>query len=196
MFLTDDISTQVGTMALVPQVAEAVRVPVIAAGGIADARASWPPSPLGASAVQIGTAYLFCPEAKVSAVHRRALESSKDNGTVITNVFTGRPARGILNRLVREVGPVSDLAPEFPLAGGAVAPLRASSEAAGSEDFVPLWSGQAARLLESSRPGNSPGDSPRMRWQDSPPSAGCPKLLLEVIPQGLNTALSDRSSTA
>ena len=146
MFLTDDISTQVGTMALVPQVAEAVRVPVIAAGGIADAQGIVAALALGASAVQIGTAYLFCPEAKVSAVHRRALESSKDNGTVITNVFTGRPARGILNRLVREVGPVSDLAPEFPLAGGAVAPLRASSEAAGSEDFVPLWSGQAARL--------------------------------------------------
>ena len=146
MFLTDDISTQVGTMALVPQVVDAVQVPVIAAGGIADARGVVAALALGASAVQIGTAYLFCPEAKVAAVHRRALECSKDNGTVITNVFTGRPARGILNRLVREVGPVSDLAPEFPLAGGAVAPLRASSEATGSGDFVPLWSGQAARL--------------------------------------------------
>ena len=146
MFLTDDISTQVGTMALVPQVVDAVQVPVIAAGGIANARGIVAALALGASAVQIGTAYLFCPEAKVGAVHRRALESSKDNATVITNVFTGRPARGILNRLVREVGPLSDLAPEFPLAGGAVAPLRASSEVTGSADFVPLWSGQAARL--------------------------------------------------
>jgi Nitronate monooxygenase len=114
--------------------------------GIADARGIVAALALGASAVQIGTAYLFCPEARVGAVHRRALEGSKDNGTVLTNVFTGRPARGILNRLVREVGPVSDRAPEFPLAGGAVAPLRASSEARGSGDFVPLWSGQAARL--------------------------------------------------
>jgi nitronate monooxygenase len=146
MFLTDDISTQVGTMALVPQVVDAVRVPVIAAGGIADARGIVAAFALGASAVQIGTAYLFCPEAKVGAVHRRALEGAKDNETVLTNVFTGRPARGIVNRLVREVGPVSDLAPEFPLAGGAVAPLRSRSEADGSGDFVPLWSGQAARL--------------------------------------------------
>lgn len=146
VFLTDDISTQAGTMALVPQVVDAVRVPVIAAGGIADARGIVAAFVLGASAVQIGTAYLFCPEAKVSAVHREALKRAKDNDTVLTNVFTGRPARGIVNRIVREVGPMSELAPQFPLASGAVSPLRTRAEAAGSGDFSPLWSGQAAAL--------------------------------------------------
>jgi nitronate monooxygenase len=146
VFLTDDVATQVGTFALVPQVVDAVRVPVIAAGGIADARGIAAAFMLGASAVQIGTAYLFCPEAKVSSAHRDALRSAKDDGTVLTNVFTGRPARAFVNRLVREVGPLSALAPDFPLAAGAVAPLRSRSEAAGSKDFVPLWSGQAARL--------------------------------------------------
>jgi len=146
MFLTDDVSTQVGTMALVPQVVDAVKVPVIAAGGIADARGIVAAFALGAVAVQIGTAYLQCPEAQISPIHRQALKNAKDNETAITNVFTGRPARGIVNRLIREVGPMSNLVPEFPLAAAAVAPLRAKSELAGSADFTPLWSGQAARL--------------------------------------------------
>jgi nitronate monooxygenase len=146
MFLTHDVSTQVGTMALVPQVVDAVKVPVIAAGGIADARGIVAAFALGAVAVQIGTAYLQCPEAQISPIHRQALKNAKDNETAITNVFTGRPARGIVNRLIREVGPMSNLAPEFPLAAAAVAPLRAKSELAGSADFTPLWSGQAARL--------------------------------------------------
>jgi nitronate monooxygenase len=146
VFLTQDVTTQVGTMALVPQVVDAVKVPVIAAGGIADARGIVAVLALGASAVQIGTAYLFCPEAKVSSVHRKSLKTAKDNNTVLTNVFTGRPARSIVNRIVQEVGPLSDLAPPFPLATGAVALLRAKAEAAGSGDFSPLWSGQAAAL--------------------------------------------------
>jgi len=146
MFLTQDVSTQVGTMALVPQVVDAVRVPVIAAGGIADARGILAAFALGAAAVQIGTAYLYCPEAQISPLYRQAVQDTKDNETAITNVFTGRPARGIVNRLVREVGPMSDVAPEFPLAAAAVAPLRAKSEMAGSADFTQLWSGQAARL--------------------------------------------------
>ena len=146
MFLTQDVSTQVGTMALVPQVVDAVRVPAIAAGGIADARGILAAFALGASAVQIGTAYLHCPEAQISPIYRQALKDAKDNETAITNVFTGRPARGIVNRLVRELGPMSDVAPEFPLAAATLAPLRAKSEMAGSADFTPLWSGQAARL--------------------------------------------------
>jgi nitronate monooxygenase len=146
MFLESDISNQVGTMALVPQIVDAVKVPVIAAGGIAEGRGIVAALALGASAVQIGTAFLFCPEAKISPVHRRALKSAKDNQTVLTNVFTGRPARGITNRIVREVGPMSDLAPEFPQAALAIAPLRSRSEAVNSDDFVPLWSGQAAHL--------------------------------------------------
>lgn len=146
MFLTEDVETQVGTIALVPQVVDAVKVPVIAAGGIADARGMVAAFALGASAVQIGTAYLFCPEAKTSPLHRRALKDAKDNGTAITNVFTGRPARSIVNRLVREVGPMSDIAPKFPLAAATVAPLRAKAEEIGSSEFTPLWSGQAAPL--------------------------------------------------
>jgi nitronate monooxygenase len=149
VFLTQDVSTQVGTMALVPQVVDAVRVPVIAAGGIADARGIVAAFALGAAAVQIGTAYLLCQEAKISSVHRQALRHAKDNETVVTNVFTGRPARGIVNRLIREVGPMSDVAPEFPLAAAALAPLRSKSEMAGSGDFTPLWSGQAARLSQA-----------------------------------------------
>jgi nitronate monooxygenase len=146
MFLKDDVSTQVGTMALVPQVVDAVKVPVIAAGGIADARGILAAFALGAAAVQIGTAYLHCPEAQVGQLFRQALKNAKDNETVITNVFTGRPARAVVNRLTREVGPMSDVAPEFPLAAATLAPLRAKSEMAGSADFTPIWLGQAARL--------------------------------------------------
>jgi len=133
-------------MALVPQVVDALKVPVIAAGGIADARGILAAFALGAAAVQIGTAYLHCPDAKITALHRQALKGARDNDTAITNVFTGRPARAIVNRFMREVGPMSDLAPKSPLAAATLTPLRAKSEMAGSADFTPLWSGQAARL--------------------------------------------------
>jgi nitronate monooxygenase len=123
-----------------------VKVPVIAAGAITDARGIAAAFALGAAGVQIGTAYMFCPESTISPVHRAALKASRSDGTALTNLMTGRPARGIVNRLIREVGPVSDLAPEFPLAAGALAPLRAKAEAAGSGNFSPMWSGQAASL--------------------------------------------------
>lgn len=145
-FLTHDMSTQVGTFALVPQVVDAVSVPVIAAGGIADSRGIVATFALGASAVQIGTAYLFCPESKITQAHRTALRESSDDSTVVTNVFTGRPARGIVNRVIREVGPLSTVTPAFPLAGAALAPLKGKAEEAGKGDFTNLWSGQAARL--------------------------------------------------
>ncbi|HEV7984095.1 MAG TPA: nitronate monooxygenase [Xanthobacteraceae bacterium] len=145
MFLTDDVAAQVGTFALVPQIVGAVAVPVIAAGGIADARGIAAAFALGAAGVQIGTAYMHCPEAKISAMHRAALTSSGDAGTALTNLMTGRPARGVYNRIMREMGPMGE-APEFPLAAGAVAPLRAKAEAAGSADFSPMWAGQAAAL--------------------------------------------------
>jgi nitronate monooxygenase len=141
-FLSEDMAWQIGTFALVPQVADAVRVPVIAAGGIADARGIAAALALGASAVQIGTAYLFCPEAEVPALHLAALTKAAEDDTVITNVFTGRPARGIVNRLISEIGPMAPAAPSFPLAGSAVAPLRAKSEPTGSRDFMNLWSGR------------------------------------------------------
>ena len=146
MFLTDDIATQAGTFALVPQVVDAVRVPVIAAGGIADGRGVAAAFALGAAAAQIGTAYLFTPQSLVSDIHRAALRTARDDGTALTNLFSGRPARGLTNRVMREIGPMSDLAPAFPTAGGALAPLKARAEAAGSGDFSSLWSGQAASL--------------------------------------------------
>ena len=146
MFLARDLASQVGTFALVPQVVDAVGVPVVAAGGTTDARGIVAALALGASAVQIGTGYLLCPEAKVSAPYRSALRSTRDDSTVLTNVLSGRPARGIVNRLMREVGPISADAPQFPLASSAVQPLRAKAEAQGSGDFSPLWAGQAAPL--------------------------------------------------
>lgn len=146
MFLSSDVLTQCGTFALVPQIADAVRVPVIAAGGVADARGIVAALVLGAAAVQIGTAYLLCPEARISPVHRRALKAAREDRTALTNLFTGRPARGILNRLMQDVGPMSGDVPAFPLAAAAVSPLRAKSESLGRDDFVPLWSGQAGAL--------------------------------------------------
>jgi nitronate monooxygenase len=146
IFLDDDLTTQVGTFALVPQIVDAVKLPVIASGGISDARGIVAAFALGAAAVQIGTAYLFTPQARLPAPHRAALHGLTADRTALTNLFTGRPARGIVNRLMREVGPLSDLPPAFPLAGGALAPLRAKTENEGSGDFMPLWSGQAAKL--------------------------------------------------
>lgn len=146
MFLGEAVDAQPGTLALVPQVVDAVNVPILAAGGIADGRGIAAAFALGAAGVQIGTAYLLTPESTVSGLHRAALEQARDDQTVLTNVFTGRPARGLSNRIVREVGPMSADAPAFPTAAGAVAPLRAAAEAAGSSDFSPLWSGQAASL--------------------------------------------------
>jgi nitronate monooxygenase len=146
MFLSDDVATQVGTFALVPQVVDAVTVPVIAAGGITDARGIAAAFALGAAGVQIGSAYLHCPESKISAPHRKAIAEAPADGTALTNLMTGRPARSVMNRVMREIGPISDVAPEFPLAAGALAPLRAKAEAQGSGDFSPLWAGQAAAL--------------------------------------------------
>jgi nitronate monooxygenase len=146
MFLTESIAEQPGTFALVPQVVDAVKVPVIAAGGIADGRGIAAAFALGAAGVQIGTAYLRCPESKVIAPARTALAQAHDDSTVITNVMTGRPARGVINRLMREVGPVSADAPAFPHAATGLAPLKAAAEKLGKVDFTNLWAGQAVRL--------------------------------------------------
>jgi nitronate monooxygenase len=145
-FLAPGDDAELGTFALLPQVVDAVRVPVIAAGGIADARGVAAARALGASAVQVGTAYLRCAESRISAAHRRALEEARDDSTRITNVLTGRRARGIVNRAMRELDRIDAAVPPFPLAATALAPLRARAEAAGSGDFSPLWAGQAAAL--------------------------------------------------
>ena len=146
MFLTEDIAQQPGTFALVPQVVDAVKVPVIAAGGIADGRGIAAAFALGAAGVQIGSAYLRCPESRVVALARTALAQARDDSTVITNVMTGRPARGIANRVMRELGPISPDAPEFPHAATGLAPLKAAAEKLGKVDFTNLWAGQAIRL--------------------------------------------------
>lgn len=143
-FLDADLSRQSGLFALLPQVTRAVRVPVIAAGGVADPASVQAALALGAAAVQAGTAYLLCPEAATSALHRAALAAPAARHTALTNLFSGRPARGIMNRLMRELGPLSEVPPPFPLATAALAPLRAAAEARGCTDFTPLWAGQRA----------------------------------------------------
>ena len=149
MFLTEDISTQVGTMSLLPQLAKAVTLPIIAAGGISSPAAVSAAKTLGASAVQVGTAFLTSHEATTSALHRQALLSASAQHTALTNLFSGRPARGIVNKFMRDFGPLNAQAPSFPLATAAVAPLRAAAEARGLSDFSPLWSGQNASDCEA-----------------------------------------------
>ena len=149
MFLTSDLSTQIGTMALLPQIVHAVDVPVIAAGGVGSDQSVAAAKLLGAAGVQIGTAYLCSHEASTSALHRAALLSPAAQHTALTTLFSGRPARGIVNRLMRELGPLNAAAPAFPLATAAIAPLRAAAEAQGLSDFTPLWSGQNASNARS-----------------------------------------------
>ncbi len=141
-FLSGDLTLQMSTLALVPQMVREVKVPVIAAGGIADARGVAAALALGAAGVQAGSAYLLCPEATTRSVHRAALKSAAARHTALTNLFSGGPARGIINRVMRELGPINAAAPAFPMAAAAMAPLRAHAEARGSGDFSPLWSGQ------------------------------------------------------
>ncbi len=142
LFLSEDLTTQIGTLALLPQIVGAVRIPVIASGGIADAKGVAAAMALGAAGVQLGTAYLLCPEARTSAVHRALLKTQNAAHTALTNLFSGRPARGIMNRLMTDLGPINPAAPAFPLAAGALAPLRKKAESEGLGDFSPLWAGQ------------------------------------------------------
>lgn len=150
MFQTDDLNTQTGTVALVRQIAQAVKIPVIAAGGIADAQGVRAALALGAAGVQVGTTYLLCSEATTSPLHRAALKSDAARVTAITNLFTGRPARAIANRLVREIGPINPAAPAFPLAATEIAALRAKAEPRGITDFTSLWAGQNVRVHDRS----------------------------------------------
>lgn len=144
IFLSDDLTTQSGTLSLVPQIVRAVRVPVVAAGGIADARGVAAALALGAAGAQVGTAYLLCPETTIGPAYRAALATPAAGHTAVTNVFTGRPARAIVNRFVRDLGPTSADAPPFPLALAATAALRAAAEARDSDAFSAFWCGQNA----------------------------------------------------
>ncbi len=139
-FLSDDLSLQRSTIELVAALAKRLTIPVVAAGGIGSRQDVERCIAAGASAVQVGTAYLLCPEAKTSAVHRAALQEAH-RPAAITNLFSGRPARGLVNRLMRDLGSLSEQAPTFPWASQALAPLRAAAEARGLDDFSPLWAG-------------------------------------------------------
>ena len=186
MFLTENIAEQPGTFALVPQVVDAVKVPVIAAGGIADGRGIAAAFALGAAGVQIGSAYLRCPESKVIAPARAALAQARDDSTVITNVMTGRPARGVANRVMREVGPISPDAPAFPHAATGLAPLKAAAEKLGKVDFTNLWAGQAVRLgREMPARGADPGAGRRGAGAAEPDGglkAGSPAVAAQKPP--------------
>ena len=173
MFLSADLSTQVGTFALVPQIVRAVKLPVIAAGGIADAKGVASAIALGAAGVQIGTAYLLCPEATTSAVHRAALKSGAARHTALTNVFTGRPARGIVNRIMRELGPISPKAPAFPLATSAIAPLRAKAEEKGSGDFSAAVVRSERQRMQGDTRRSADAGIGRRSLTSGPPSARC-----------------------
>ena len=142
IFLNEDLTTQLGTFALLPQLVDALKVPVVAAGGIADSKGVAAAQTLGAAGVQLGTAYLLCPESRTSALHRAALQSPRARHTALTTLFTGRPARGIVNRLMRELGPLPEGVPAFPLAGNAIGALRAKTEGLGLDHCTPLWAGQ------------------------------------------------------
>ncbi len=140
-FLSRDLNSQSGTMALLPQMLAATAVPVIAAGGIADRRGIAGALAMGAAGVQLGTAFLLCDESRISEIHRQALQEP-NTPTALTNIFSGGAARGIVNRVMAELGPVAPDAPEFPLATASIAPLRTAAEQQQSGDFSPLWGGQ------------------------------------------------------
>ena len=137
---------QMGLFALLPQIADAVRVPVIAAGGIADGRGIAAAFTLGAAAVQIGTAFLRCPESLIGGVHRTALGDEPAEHTAFTNLFTGGLARGLPTRLTEDLGWVRAEAPPFPLASAALLPIAKAANARDETGFQPMWAGQAARL--------------------------------------------------
>ncbi|HEY5722184.1 MAG TPA: nitronate monooxygenase [Allosphingosinicella sp.] len=137
---------QMGLFALLPQIADAVHVPVIAAGGIADGRGIAAAFTLGAAAVQIGTAYLLCPESLIGGVHRAALGDEAAERTAFTNLFTGGLARGLPTRLTDDLGWIREEAPPYPLASAALLPIAKAANARGETGFMPMWAGQAARL--------------------------------------------------
>jgi len=146
MFLSKTVAEQAGTMALVPQVVDAVDVPVIAAGGIADGRGIAAAFALGASGVQIGTAYLFTDESWANDLYKAKLHVATDDGTVLTNVFSGKPARGFATRLTRDLGPINDQPMAFPMGYGVLAQFKAKAEASGTAEFSSYLAGQSASM--------------------------------------------------
>jgi len=145
-FATDFGAGMIGLMALVPQVVDAVRVPVIASGGIMDARGIRAARALGASAVQMGTAFLTCVEAGISQAYQDAIMHAAEADIVTTRAFSGRPARGIANRVMRDLAAhESEIAP-FPVQNALTRPLRAEAGKRGRAEFLSLWAGQGVRM--------------------------------------------------
>jgi nitronate monooxygenase len=136
----------VGTMALVPQAVDAVRVPVVASGGIMDGRGVAAALALGAAAVQMGTAFLTCDEAGIPEAYKRAILDAREDGTRLTRAFSGRPARGIVNRFMTEVEGDPPAILPFPLQNTLTRPLRAAAAKQGRAEFLSLWAGQGVRL--------------------------------------------------
>lgn len=145
-FYLRDKTAGIGTLALVPQIVDAVNLPVVAAGGIADGRGIAAALALGAAGVQIGTAFLTCSESSVPEIHKASLMQSDGSNTALTNLFSGRPARGIQNRYMNELYELENNMPDFPLMNTLTGPLRKHGASTGSPDFVAQWSGQAAAL--------------------------------------------------
>lgn len=149
MFLSPDVSLQMGTFSLLPNIIRAVKIPVIAAGGISDKVTATAAFELEASAVQVGTAFLLADECDTKQFHRQALQSERAQHTVLTNVFSGGLARGIVNRFIQEAGYINEFAPPFPHASFVSNPIKAKAESVGSDEFSSLWAGQNARLAKS-----------------------------------------------
>ncbi len=147
-FGVDFNAAMIGTMALVPQVVDAVHVPVIASGGIMDGRGIAAALVLGASAVQMGTAFLTAHESGAPDAHKDAILRAAEHETRVTRAFSGRPARGIENRFMRDVDPVEGplRALPYPLQNALTRPLRTAAGKAGQADFLSLWAGQGLRL--------------------------------------------------
>jgi nitronate monooxygenase len=138
-------SSLVGTLALVPQIVDAVRVPVVASGGIMDGRGIAAALALGAGAAQLGTAFLTCDEAGVPDAYKQAILDAHEDETRVTRAFSGRAARGIVNRFMREIDAAGDVLP-FPLQNALTRPLRTAAATQGRAEFLSLWAGQGVRM--------------------------------------------------
>jgi nitronate monooxygenase len=162
-FLAETEASLVGTMALVATIRQAVDLPLIAAGGIMDGRGVAAALALGADAVQMGTAFLVSDQTAISVPWRRAIETAGDDPTRLTRAFTGRHARGIENRYMREMRGVENEVPAYPIQNRLTQPLRAAAAAAGEPDMISLWAGQGVRLAQ----GGDAGELVRRWWREA-----------------------------
>jgi len=145
-FLADPQTSMVGSLALIPQVVDAVSIPVIAAGGVMDGRGVAACLLLGASAVQLGTAFLSCPEAGIDSAYRQLLLNAHDDGTRVTRTFSGRAARGLENTFMRRMAAFEASVPAYPLQNALTGPIRKAAALAGRSEYLSLWAGQGVGM--------------------------------------------------